>query len=266
MQENWNTQKVTHTLRLRLLEVKAKQQLGPDLIRITLGGSDLRGFYSPGFDDHVKLLIPQPGGKVPLLPQMSERGMVFPVGQTKPILRDYTPRSYRESTQELDIDFVLHGQGPACHWASVAQEGDKIGVAGPRGSLLIPTGFDWHILMGDETALPAMARRLQELGTQQAIHVFVLARNLQTVGTLNAPEYIPVHWVPSILGGQGLLDSVSALPVLPGRGFVWIASESSMATTLRAYWVNERGHNKKWIRAASYWRHGAQAVHEEHED
>lgn len=266
MQEKWDTQKVAHTLQMRLLSVKATQMLGPDLLRITLGGSDLEGFYSPGFDDHVKLVFPEPGKKVPVLPQLGERGMVFPAGQDKPILRDYTPRAYRPLDQELDIDFVLHGSGPACEWAQQAQVGDKLGVAGPRGSLLISTDFDWHVLIGDEAAVPAMARRLEQLQGQSAIQVFVYARSLLTVGAVNAPEHIPVHWVPSFAGLEGLLASVQAAPVLPGRGFVWIAAESAIAKSLRSYWIEERQHDKSLIRASSYWRQGDIAVHEQHND
>lgn len=266
MQTAWDTKKVAHTLKMRLLSVKEKQALGPDMYRITLTGTDLHEFYSPGFDDHVKLVFPEPGQKVPVLPQLGESGMVFPAGQPKPILRDYTPRAYRESEQELDIDFVLHGSGPACEWAQQAKVGDKLGVAGPRGSMLVAQDFDWHVLIGDEAAVPAMARRIEELQGQTAIQVFVYARSLLTAGLVNAPDEVPVHWVPTFAGMDGLLASVSAAPVLSGRGFVWIAAESSMAKSIREYWVHERQHDKRLIRASSYWRQGEIAVHEQHND
>ena len=265
MQPHEDTQKVSHPLKLRLLTVTARRMLGPDLVRITLSGPDLAGFHSPGFDDHVKLIIPDPGQKVPRLPQLGERGVVFPVGQPKPAMRDYTPRAWRAHEQELDIDFVLHGEGPACQWAAAAQTGDKLGVAGPRGSFLISTTFDWHVLIGDETAVPAMARRLKELPAQAKVQVFVLARNLLTLGALEAPEHVPVNWVPSLAGQAGLLDAVRAAPVLEGRGYVWIAAESAAAKALRQYWVQERGHDKNLVRASSYWRQGDAAVHEHHD-
>lgn len=260
-----DTQKVAHPLKLRLLTVTARRMLGPDLVRITLSGPDLAGFYSPGFDDHVKLIFPDAGQKVPRLPQLGERGLVFPAGQPKPAMRDYTPRAWREAEQELDIDFVLHGEGPACQWAAQAQTGDKLGVAGPRGSFLVATGFDWHVLIGDETAVPAMARRLHELPSQAQVQVFVLARNLLTLGALEASDHIAVNWVPSLAGQAGLLDAVRAAPTLPGRGYVWIAAESAAAKALRQYWVDERGHDKSLLRASSYWRQGDSAVHEHHD-
>lgn len=265
MQSVDEIQKVAHPLKLRLLTVKARRMLGPDLVRITLGGTDLAGFYSPGFDDHVKLIFPEAGQSVPRLPQLGERGLVFPAGQPRPAMRDYSPRAWREAEQELDIDFVLHGEGPACQWASAARTGDKLGVAGPRGSFLVSTGFDWHVLIGDETAIPAIARRLQELPAQAAVQVFMLARNLQTLGALQAPDHVPVNWVPSFAGQAGLLDAVRNAPAQAGRGHVWIAAESAVAKAMRQYWVQERGHDKTLVRASSYWRQGEAAVHEQHD-
>lgn len=84
MQSEQLTQKVAHTLKLRLLTVKKRRELGPDMVRITLEGSDLEGFYTPGFDDHVKLIFPDPATKELRLPQMGDRGMVFAAGQEKP--------------------------------------------------------------------------------------------------------------------------------------------------------------------------------------
>lgn len=76
-------------------------------------------------------------------------------------MQDYTPRRF--DAQELGIEFALHGDGPAANWARQAQPGQTLTVAGSRGSFIVPTGFDWHLLVGDDSALPAIARRLEEL-------------------------------------------------------------------------------------------------------
>lgn len=258
MQFEQLTQKVAHTLKLRLLTVKKRRELGPDMVRITLTGSDLEGFYTPGFDDHVKLIFPDPGHKELRLPQMGERGMVFPAGQEKPPIRDYTPREFREQEQEMDIDFVVHGEGPACQWAMQAKEGDRLGVAGPRGSFLVSKDLDWQILIGDETAVPAMARRVHELPASVQVQVYVLVRNLLTIGTMEAPDHVTVNWIPSAAGLDGVLDALRAAPELSGKGYVWIAAEYAVAKSLREYWVQERGLDKGAIRASSYWRLGDQ--------
>src|SRR5690606_8754373 len=187
------TQQVAHTVQLHALTADKRREVGPGMAGVPLEGSDLEGFYTPGFDDHVKLIFPDPVTKELRLPQMGERGMVFAAGQEKPPIRDYTPREFREQEKEMDIDFVVHGEGPACQWAMQAKEGDKLGVAGPRGSFLVSKDLDWQILIGDETAVPAMARRVKELPSNVKVQVYVLARNLLTVGAMEAPDHVTVN-------------------------------------------------------------------------
>src|ERR1700734_1739633 len=95
--------------------------------------------------------------------------MVFPDGTTNaggpPTLRgrDFTPRRYAPAAGTLEIDFAIHDAGPATRWAAQAKPGDTLALGGPRGSFVIPSAYDWHLLAGDETALPAISRRLAEL-------------------------------------------------------------------------------------------------------
>ena len=61
------------------------------------------------------------------------------------------------------IEFALHGEGPAAEWAAQAAAGHTLAIGGPKGSLIVPLDYDWHLLVGDETAFPAVARRLEQL-------------------------------------------------------------------------------------------------------
>src|SRR6185369_9649473 len=81
----------------------------------------------------------------------------------EPVRRDYTPRRYDAAAGELTIEFALHGDGPAARWAAQAAPGQRATIGGPRGSFVIPLDYDWHLLVGDESAMPAIARRLEEL-------------------------------------------------------------------------------------------------------
>ena len=136
-------QRVRHEIKRRELQVLRVQRLSPHVRSVTLGGESLADFISPSFDDHLKLFID--------------------VGAEEPARRDYTPRSFDNAARELTLEFALHGDGPAAGWAEQAAPGQRVTVAGPRGSFLIPLDYDWHLLAGDETALPAIARRLEEL-------------------------------------------------------------------------------------------------------
>ncbi len=164
-------QRVRHPLKMRLLQVLRTQLLSPQLLRVTLGGEDLADFTSGSFDDHIKVFFPAPGAERPVLPVVGPDGIVFPEGQPRPQARDYTPRRFDPVARELDIEFVLHGDGPASTWAAQARPGQYLGVGGPRGSFVIPTEFDWHLLIGDDTALPAIARRVEELGPDARVIV-----------------------------------------------------------------------------------------------
>lgn len=78
-------------------------------------------------------------------------------------MRDYTPRHFDAARRELTLDFILHDAGPATAWAQQVKIGDQLGIGGPRGSQVVADVFDWYLLLGDETAMPAIGRRLEEL-------------------------------------------------------------------------------------------------------
>src|SRR6516162_11123151 len=155
--------RVRHETKMRLLQVREVCHLTPKMVRIVVGGEALAGFISAAHDDHMKLFFPQPGQDKPILPTPSPNGPVYPEGAQRPAARDYTPRRYDVAANTLEIEFVLHGDGPATTWAARARPGDFLGVGGPRGSFIVPDDFDWYLLAGDETALPAIGRRLEEL-------------------------------------------------------------------------------------------------------
>jgi NADPH-dependent ferric siderophore reductase len=141
--------RVRHEVKRRRLTVDQISPVTPKMLRITLAGEELAGFTSLGFDDHVKLFFPTESTSEP---EPTDR----------PPMRDYTPR-YDAGTGLLHIDFAIHDAGPATDWALRARVGDSLTIGGPRGSAIIPMEFDWHLFIGDETALPAIGRRLEEL-------------------------------------------------------------------------------------------------------
>lgn len=152
--------RVRHELKIRNLVVRETQRLTPHMIRITLGGEELETFHSPSPDDHVKIFLPTPAG-------------------AEIVRRDYTPRSYDTKRQELVINFVIHDGGPAAEWALGAERGDPLTVAGPRGSKMIAGDIRNWLLIGDETALPAIGRRIEEVP---------MGVSVTTIVTVPSPE------------------------------------------------------------------------------
>jgi NADPH-dependent ferric siderophore reductase len=244
-------ERVRHDLRRRVLEVRRIDDLTPSMRRITLAGDDLDSFVSAGADDHVKLFFP-PDGDTP--PSFGDGN-----GERSPS-RDFTPRRFDTEAGELVVDFVLHGDGPAASWAAAAQPGWLIGQGGPRGSFVVSPDFDWYVLAGDETALPAIGRRLDELPPDT--HVIVLA---EVAGPndeieLRAGPDTTVRWLhrgdAQAGASTALEDAVRALELPGGDGFAWVACEATIARRLRDHLREERGLPASWTRVTGYWTRG----------
>ena len=262
--------RVRHELRSRILQVREVGRITPQMVRIVLAGDDLKGFVSAAHDDHVKVFFPQPGQDRPLMPTMTPNGPVYPEGAVRPAARDYTPRRYDAATNTLTIDFVIHGDGPATTWAAQAKPGQFLGVGGPRGSFIVPDDFDWYLFVGDETALPAIGRRLEELpaGTRTIVVAEVAdAAEEQRFDTRTRLETRWLHRNGAAPGEGTLLQTaVAALELPSGDGYAWVAAEAATAKSLRAHLVGGRGMNKDRVKAAAYWKRGAVAVHETYND
>jgi NADPH-dependent ferric siderophore reductase len=261
--------RVRQSPKFRLAEVKRVTPLSSHLVRVTLGGADLHDFHSASFDDHVKVFFPAPGELRPASPTLGPDGPVFGPGVARPVARDFTPRRYAPAgtatAAELDLEFALHDAGPATEWAARAQAGQYLGIGGPRGSMIIPTHFDWHLLLGDDTALPAIARRLEELprGVRAIVIVEVEEPTARIEFTTRADA--DIHWCYRARSetDSGLLSSLRKLPDFPpGEGYVWAAAEAALVRRLRQHVSEDRHIDKSRIRAAAYWKRGAQAVHE----
>lgn len=265
-----SVERVRHEMRMRRLRVVRTQALSPALLRVTLGGSDLAGFTSAAADDHVKVFFPVEPGGAPVLPAgpPGARAPVEP-GAPMPVARDYTPRRYDAQRQELDIDFALHGHGPAALWAAQAAPGQELAVGGPRGSFLVRGPFDWWLLAGDDAALPAIARRLEELPAGSRAVVFAEVEDAGSELPLPSAAEVQLHWLHRSgrpAGDAALLSAALAGFSFPaGTGYTWIAAESNVARSLRTQLL-ARGLDKRWLKASGYWKLGAAASHERIDD
>jgi NADPH-dependent ferric siderophore reductase len=247
--------RVRHETRRRVLEVRQVERIAAHMIRVTLGG-DLEGFTSLGFDDHIKLFFPDGPA-----PAEAEQPM---------LARDYTPRRFDLARNILEVDFAIHDAGPATRWAESAKAGDTLTIGGPRGSLVIPTDFDWHLLIGDETALPAIGRRLAELPS--GARAVVLAEIDGPADEIDFETAADVTVTFALrrkepAGSSDVLSRTLKTMRLPaGDYYAWVACESGIAKALRVQLLAEHRANKKWMRAAGYWRRGAVAVHDTIDD
>ena len=171
-------------------------------------------------------------------------------------MRDYTPICYDAGMHTLQIDFAVHDGGPAVDWALQAPLGQWVGLAGPRGSMQVSTDLDWHVLLGDETAMPAIERRLTELpaGTHAIVRVQIADPADQRAWTSKA--VLDCAFVPS------LSQAVEQLVLPAGTGFVWGAGENTLMSVLRASLLS-KGVDAKRMRLSAYWKRGVADHHEE---
>jgi len=246
-------QRVRHPLKVRRVQVLSTRRLSPNIVSITFGGSELSDFASVGFDDHLKLMLPVPGPNGPELP----------AGAARPVMRDYTPRRFDTQACELDIEFALHGDGPAASWAAQAQPGQTVGLGGPRGSFVVPLAFDWYLMIGDETALPAIARRLQEFpaGTKAVV---VLAVDPADQRPLDTAADVALHWVSP--EREALLKAVTDLTLPSGDGHAWAAGEAGAMAKVREVLIDHHGVARQHCRCSAYWKAGTSNHHENLQD
>ncbi|WP_439854574.1 siderophore-interacting protein [Pseudomonas yamanorum] len=247
-----NTQaihRVTHEIKRRRLEVLRVVDITPRMRRITLGGPELAGFISLGSDDHIKLLFPQNAAEQAALdsPDFNLRG-----DGPQPAMRDYTPRRYDLDIGELDIDFVLHGDGPASTWAEQAKVGQHLHIGGPRGSMIVPDIFDSYLLIGDETAIPAIARRLDELPAGRKVLAVIEIANTAEQQPLHSAAEVEVIWV--VRGQDDLLETVQNLTLPGGLLYSFVATESKLSRQVRRVLLDTHNINEAFLKAVGYWQ------------
>jgi NADPH-dependent ferric siderophore reductase len=234
--------RVMHEIKRRRLQVLKVTDLTPRMRRITLGGEALAGFVSQGADDHIKLLFARDAAE--------QQALESP----KPAMRDYTPRRIDLAKGELDIDFVLHGDGPAATWAAQAAPGQALHIGGPRSSLIVPDVFDSYLLIGDETALPAIARRLEELPAQRKALAVIEIENLAERQPLHSAAALEVIWVERHAGEEALVRAVTDLTLPDGALYAWVATEAALSRRVRKVLLQVHGVPEIAVKAAGYWR------------
>ena len=250
---------VRHTVVMRQLEVVRVERLTPHMQRIVLGGPELAGFISAAPDDHVKLFFPNGQGEI-VRPTPGPHGLEYPADKEPSPMRDYTPRGYDEVRGELTVDFVLHGDGPAATWAAQAAIGQHLGAGGPRGSFIVADDFDHYVMVGDETALPAIGRWLEELPSHAKATVLIEIPESADRQSLSSNAHFDVQWLDrkgDDAATSSLLEqALQQLTPPNGDTFYWIATESRRARNMRQWLSEHRDLPKEHVKATGYWKFG----------
>jgi NADPH-dependent ferric siderophore reductase len=185
-----------------------------------------------------------------------------------PVRRRYTIRQYDAHQQRLDLDFVLHGDGPGMRWAQAARPGESIEVVGPRGKITIARDAAWHLFAGDATAVPGALAMLEALPGDVPVVALLQVdgpEERQAVGGDRTQQITWHYEVSAPKRDTGLAVVLAGASLPPGRGHAYLAGEVALVTALKATLVS-RGWAAEDISAKAYWNRGrANAGHGEPE-
>jgi len=236
------------------LKVLRKQQLTPHMIRIVAGGDGISAFQPNDFTDaYVKVLFPQPEVSYPEPFDMGVIRAEFPREQW-PRMRTYTVRYF--DGNELTLDFVHHGdEGLAGPWAQRAEVGDELLLTGPGGAYRPGPEADWHLLVGDEAALPAIALSLETMPADVPAHVFIEVADAAEEQPLDTKADARIRWVHRA-AGESLVDAVRSLEFPAGTVQAFVHGEAGFVKELRRFLLDERGVRRDLLSISGYWRRG----------
>ena len=238
-------------------EVLRTERLTPHMQRVVLGGEGLAGFAADTCTDHyVKLLFGPPGVTYPAPFDLERIRAEFPREQW-PVTRTYTVRGWDAEHRELTLDFVIHGdEGLAGPWALRVRPGETLRFTGPGGAYAPDTDADWHLLVGDESALPAIARALETLPAGSLAHAFVEVSGPEEEQKIDSPaEVVWLHRGDRPVGAA-LLGAVRALEFPEGRLHAFVHGEAGFVKELRRMLRVERQIPREDLSISGYWRLG----------
>ncbi|MGH3491777.1 MAG: siderophore-interacting protein [Sciscionella sp.] len=239
------------------LQVLRTERLTPHLIRVVAGGAGLAGFEASEFtDSYVKVLFLAPGADYPEPLELTRIQREYPREQW-PVSRTYTVRAFDPAARELTVDFVYHDdRGLAGPWAAAARPGDPLHVVGPGGAYAPRADVDWHLLIGDETALPAISAAIEALPA--AARCTALVEVTDAGEELDVPGGAPITWLHRGSGEPGgvLVDAVLALEFPPGRVQAFAHGEAGVIKRLRHHLRTERDIPAELLSISGYWRRG----------
>ncbi len=221
------------------LEVVGTERLSAHLVRVTLGGAGFSAFENrPETDKYVKLKFTDADGS--------------------PVTRTYTVRRVDAVAGTLDVDFVVHGdEGLAGPWAARAQVGDTIELMGPGGGYAPDAAADWHLLVGDLSAVPAIAAALEALPADAVGHAFVEVESDEAIVPLEAPAGVEVEWIVDPGHDvEALAAVVRQSDWRPGDVQVFAHGERESMKALRRVLFDERGLERARVSLSGYWARG----------
>jgi NADPH-dependent ferric siderophore reductase len=239
--------------------VSRVEQLSPHMVRVVLGGEAISAIAAGTCTDHyVKALFPQPGV---VYPEPFDMGLIRETRPREewPVVRTYTIRKWLPEISEMWVDFVVHGdEGVAGPWAVAAKPGDPFRFMGPGGGYAPDPSADWHLLAGDESALPAIGAALEGMPAGRPVRAFIEIENADEEQKLECPGDAEITWLyrEGRPVGQALVEAVRGFEFPEGRLQAFVHGEANFVKDLRRYLKIERAVPMDQLSISGYWRNG----------
>lgn len=245
------------------LVVRRAEAINPHLIRITAiptNPAEISRFVGlPHTDSYVKVIFKRPGVRYPEPFDMARVRTELPREQW-PALRSYTVREVDPHAAEVVIDFVYHGDsGLAGPWAAAARPGDELLVLGPSGNYAPDPVADWHLMIGDDAALPAIAASLARVTAGAPVHAVIEVENEAGRQKLECPGELRLDWLHRTDHPDSthpLVEHVRTMEFRPGRVHAFVHGEAGAIKLLRRHLLDERGLAIDQLSISGYWRRG----------
>ncbi|MFD4868687.1 siderophore-interacting protein [Streptomyces sp. NPDC058412] len=235
------------------------ERLSPHMVRLVLGGEGLAEFGAGEYTDHyVKILFPPTGVVYPEPWDLEQIRAHFPRAQW-PRQRAYTVRSWDPAHLELTLDFVVHGdEGVAGPWAARVQPGERVRFLGPGGSYAPDPTAAWHLLVGDESALPAIAAAMERMPVGARVHAFVEIEGPGDELKVATPDGVVPVWLHRAGRpiGEALVEAVTGLEFPSTDVHAFVHGEAGFVKDLRRHLRLERGIPRERLSISGYWRLG----------
>lgn len=233
------------------------ERLTPHMVRVVVGGEALSGLNAGAYTDHyVKIQFPRPGVAYP---EPFDLGVIRATLSPEqwPVVRTYTVRRWLPDVPEMWLDFVVHGdEGIAGPWAEHARPGDPVRFMGPGGGYTPDPTADWHLLAGDESALPAISVALEAIPAGARVAAFIEVADESETQKLDTDADVTWLYRDGRPVGSLLVPAVRGLEFPTGRVHAFVHGEATFVKELRGYLRRELQLPMEQLSISGYWRLG----------
>lgn len=245
---------------IHVAEVVSSTPLTPTMVRVTLGGDEVRALTPAGPDQRVKIFLPADGLVWAGDPPTDAVPWALPPGSVRPRHRTYTARNVDPAAGTMDLDVALHDGGVGSAWATQAEPGQRVAFIGPVARWALRPETRRLVLVADETGLPAVAAIVASLPPTVTARALVEVPSRASRQPLPSPATVDITWfhsdeVPD--GGPGQVAStVARLGLEPAATQVWGGAEQATIRAVRHHLLVERGFTRDDVYLLAYWRRG----------